>query len=134
MKKILFVEDLPKLKLGMLMDWLNYKNVRFEYKLVGSIAEAKCYLHNRNNKVDLVITDMGLPLFKDEQVMDLLQGMDIIHDMERLNDKVPVIINSTTKIPNFEEIKAEFDMRGQELYKVDNINEMSEWLMNFLTT
>lgn len=133
MKTILFVEDFPEVKLSMLICWLNAKGIRFDYKIVGSIKDAKCYLHNGYNKVDIVITDLGLPLFSGYPVRDLLQGMDIVCDMGRLNQKVPVIINSATFIPNFENIKEAYDLRGQQLYKVDYIMDIKDWLADFLT-
>ena len=52
MKKILFVEDQPDLKLNMLIYCLNSKGIHFEYEVVGSITEAKRYLRDKNNKVD----------------------------------------------------------------------------------
>lgn len=132
MKKILFVEDQPHLKLDVLFDWFKLKNIDVEYEIVGSISEAKRYLFNKSNKVDLVITDLGLPWFKGERVTNLLEGIAIVYDMWEFNTEVTVIINSTTVIPNFERIKEDYEERGQQLYKVDSIMEMKEWLMDFL--
>lgn len=134
MKKILFVEDQPDFKLEELFDWLKLKNIKVEYEIVGSVTEAKRYLWNKSNKVDLVITDLGLPHFKGERVTNLLEGMTIVYDMWEFNTEVPVIINSTTVIPNFHRAKEEYEERGQELYKVDSIMEMEEWLIEFLKT
>ena len=132
MKKILFVEDEPYLKLDVLFTWLELKNITVEYEIVGSIAAAKRYLANKENKVDLVVTDLGLPRFDGERVMNLLEGMTIVYDMCKFNTQVPVIINSTTVIPNFERAQEEYEERGQQLYKVNSIMRMKDWLMDFL--
>ena len=132
MKKILFIEDNPYMKLDVLFSWLKFKKINFEYEIVGSVTEAKRYLHNKNNKVDLVVTDLGLPIFEGEMVKNLLAGMDIVFDMDEFNTEVPVIINSTTFVPNFDAAKEEYDERSQLLYKVDSIMDMKEWLVDFL--
>ena len=132
MKKILFVEDQPDLKLYELFNWLNYKGISVEYEIVGSVTEAKRYLFDKSNKVDLVITDLGIPRFKGERVTNLLEGMAIVYDMWEFNTEVPVIINSTTIVPNFEYAKEDYEERGQQLYKVDSIMDMKEWLVDFI--
>lgn len=132
MKKILFVEDQPHLKLDVLFDWFKFKNINVEYEIVGSVTEAKCYLWDKSNKVDLVITDLGLPHFEGELVTNLLEGMEIVNDMSEFNTEVPVIINSTTDVPNYQQIKEEYDERKQLLYKVSSIMDMKEWIADFL--
>lgn len=132
MKKILFVEDQPTYKLGALLQYLKMKKVDVEYEILGSVTEALRYLRNKNNKVDLVVTDLGLPIFKEEMVNNLLTGMDIVNYMDMFNTVAPVIINSTTVVPNFDYVKEDYDLRGQQLYKVDNIMEMKDWILEFL--
>lgn len=132
MKKILFVEDQPEYKLDTLFYFLKKKDIKFEYEVAGSVTEAKLYLSKKTNKVDLVVTDLGLPIFEGEMVNNSLQGMDIVLDMWKFNTEVPVVINSTTVVPNFNYVKEEYEERGQKLYKVDNIIQIREWLMDFL--
>ena len=132
MKKILFVEDQPMYKLNVLLQYFKMKKVDVEYEILGSVTEALRYLRNKNNKVDLVVTDLGLPIFKGEMVNNLLTGMDIVNYMDEFNTVVPVIINSTTVVPNFDYVKEDYDLRGQQLYKVDNIMEMKDWILEFL--
>lgn len=134
MKKILFIEDRPDLKLYLLFDWFKYKGISVEYEVVESVVEAKRYLSNKQNAPDLIVTDLGIPHFKGERVTNLLEGMEIIYDMRRFNTEAPVIINSTTVIPNFDSVKAEYDIRGQKLYKVNSIMDMKEWFMDFLVS
>lgn len=134
MKKILFVEDQPYYKLDVLFGFLKRQSVPVEYEIVSSVTEAKRYLRDKNNKVDLVVTDLGLPIFEGEMVKNLLAGMDIVLDMDRFNTEVPVIINSTTVIPNYELAKEEYEERGQLLYKVDSIMDMKEWIVEFLVS
>lgn len=132
MKKILFVEDEPNYKLDVLFRWFDLKNIHVEYEILGSVNEAKRYLANKENKVDLIVTDLGLPLFKNGRVTNLLQGMEIVYDMWEFNTEIPVIINSTTAIPNLQWAQEEYHLRGQQLYKVDSIMDMQDWLMEFL--
>lgn len=132
MKKILFVEDQPMYKLNALLQYFKMKKVDVEYEILGSVTEALRYLSNKNNKVDLVVTDLGLPIFKGEMVNNLLNGMDIVNYMYKFNTVAPVIINSTTVVPNFDYVKEDYDLRGQQLYKVDNIMEMKDWILEFL--
>ena len=132
MKKILFVEDQSDIKLGALFDWFKLNNINVEYELVGSVTEAKRYLFKKSNKVDLVITDLGIPRFKGERVTNILEGMEIVYDMWAFNTEVPVIIISTTEVHIFERVKKEYEQRGQQLYKVNSIMYMEDWLKNFL--
>lgn len=116
------------------MQWFKLKNIRVEYEIVGSVTEAKRYLCNKDNKLDLIVTYLGLPVFKGERVKNSLAGMDIVFDMYKFNTDVPVIINSTTVVPNFDYAKEKYDSRSQSLYKVDSIMDMKEWLMDFLVS
>ena len=111
---------------------MELKKVQAEYEIVGSVNEAKRYLHDKRNKVDLIVTDLGLPIFKGERVTNPLQGMDLVFDMWEFNTEVPVIINSTTDVPNFNYAKEDYELRGQKLYKVDCIMDLKEWLVDFL--
>lgn len=132
MKKILFVEDQPEIKLYELFHYLNYKGINVEYEIVGSVTEAKRYLYDKSNKVDLVITDLGIPNFRGERVTNCLEGMAIVYDMWEFSTEVPVIINSATEIPNFEYAKEDYEERGQQLYKVNSIMDMKDWIIDFI--
>ena len=132
MKKILFVEDQPDYKLHVFICWIKLKNIKVEYLILGSINEAKKYLSTTNEKIDLVVTDLGLPRFRGERVENSLQGVELVRFLPKFNSKIPVIIYSTTDIPNFNLIKKEYDSRGQELYKVKSILDMRDWLEVFL--
>ncbi len=133
MKKILIVEDMPELKVDMLIRMLEIEKVEFEYEIVKSITSAKRYLAKRGNKVDVIITDLGLPIFDDEMVTNLLEGVKFIDDLEDFDVKVPVIINSTTSIPNYAMKKANWEKCGLEIYKTEFILGMKNWFVAFLT-
>ena len=96
MKKILIVEDQPELKVEMLLKLLESDKIKFEYEIVKSVTSAKRYLHKRANEVDVIIMDLGLPIFDGELVTNLLEGVHLIYDLEDFDVKVPVVINSTT--------------------------------------
>ena len=133
MKKILIVEDQPELKVEMLLKLLESDKIKFEYEIVKSVTSAKRYLHKRANEVDVIIMDLGLPTFDDELVTNLLEGVHLIYDLEDFDVKVPVVINSTTSIPNFERQKADWEMMGLEIYKTDFILNMRQWFVKFLS-
>ena len=133
MKKILIVEDQPELKVEMLLKLLEADKIKFEYEIVKSVTSAKRYLHKRANEVDVIIMDLGLPTFDGELVTNLLEGVHLIYDLEDFNVKVPVVINSTTSIPNFERQKADWEMMGLEIYKTDFILNMRQWFVKFLS-
>jgi len=133
MKKILFVEDQPEWKLSALFDWLKFSNVSFQYEIVESVTAARRYLARKNTKVDLVVTDLGLPRFDGERVTNPMMGLELVDNMWHINAEVPVIINSTSYIPNFNEFKEDYDFRKQQLYKVDSLMEMKDWFVEFLT-
>ena len=134
MKKILIVEDQPELKVEMLINILKIERVKFEYEIVGSVTSAKRYLANRKNKVDVIIMDLGLPTFDGEFVSNLLEGSKLIDDLDYFDVKCPVVINSTTSIPNFEGKKSEWERNGLEIYKTDFILNMRNWFINFLNS
>ena len=77
--------------------------------------------------------DLGLPIFDGELVTNLLEGVRLIYDLEDFDVKVPVVINSTTSIPNFERQKADWEMMGLEIYKTDFILNMRQWFIKFLS-
>ncbi len=133
MKKILIVEDQPELKVEMLLRLLESDKIKFEYEIVKSVTSAKRYLHKRANEVDVIIMDLGLPTFDGELVTNLLEGVHLIYDLEDFDVKVPVVINSTTSIPNFERQKADWEMMGLEIYKTDFILSMRQWFIKFLS-
>ncbi|MBR6641541.1 MAG: response regulator transcription factor [Clostridia bacterium] len=133
MKKILIVEDQPELKVEMLLKLLEADKIKFEYEIVKSVTSAKRYLHKRANEVDVIIMDLGLPTFDGELVTNLLEGVHLIYDLEDFDVKVPVVINSTTSIPNFERQKADWEMMGLEIYKTDFILNMRQWFVKFLS-
>lgn len=132
MKKILIVEDQPALKIELFITLLEKQNIPFEYELVGSITSAKRYLARNANCVDLIITDLGLPIFDGEYVNNLLEGVNLINDLEDFDVEVPVVINSTTQIPDFKFKKAEWETRGLKIYKTEYILDMKNWFVEFL--
>jgi DNA-binding NarL/FixJ family response regulator len=132
MKNILIVDDTPELKVEMLIKIVEMAKVQFTYEIVKSSNAARRYLADKENKVDAIIMDLGLPLFDGEFVNDLLEGMHLIYELERFKIKCPVIINSTTEIPDYNEKKADWEEIGLEIYKTDFILRMKDWFIEFL--
>ena len=132
MKNILIVDDTPELKVEMLIKILEMAKVQFTYEIVKSSNAARRYLADKENKVDVIIMDLGLPLFDGEFVNDLLEGMHLIYELERFKVKCPVIINSTTEIPGYNEKKADWEEIGLEIHKTDFILRMKDWFIEFL--
>ena len=132
MKNILIVDDQPELKVEMLIKMLQIEKVEFEYEVVKSSNAARRHLVDNASKIDVIIMDLGLPFFDGEFVNDLLEGMHLIYELERFKVKVPVIINSTTEIPDYLKRKAEWEESGLEIYKTDFILSMKKWFVDFL--
>ena len=65
-------------------------------------------------------------------VNNLLEGVNLINDLEDFDVEVPVVINSTTQIPDFKFKKAEWETRGLKIYKTEYILDMKNWFVEFL--
>jgi CheY-like chemotaxis protein len=101
---ILFIEDNPEYKIKHVIEYLKTKKLDFSYKIVKSCSSAMRYLFKHFNEIDLIILDLGLPFSDDGSEYDSLEGLFIIEELLRKNIKIPVIINSTTEIPNEKEL------------------------------
>ena len=134
MKNILIVDDQPELKVEMLINMLKIEKVEFTYEIAKSSNAARRFLAENANKVDVIIMDLGLPLFDGEFVNDLLEGMHLIYELERFKVKVPVIINSSTEVPEYIKRKTEWEDSGLEIYKTDFILSMKKWFVDFLNS
>lgn len=100
---ILIVDDTPKFKVDNAIEYLKSQNVNFTYEITESCCSGLRYLRNHSNEIDLIIVDLGLPFYDNGSNYDELNGLRIISEIDRLDLNIPIIINSTTKIPNEEQ-------------------------------
>ena len=69
-----------------------------DYEIAESIQEALVFL--KQNKFDIIITDLGLPRIKGEDISDSLEGLNILIGLTCRKIFIPAIIYSTTNIPS----------------------------------
>ncbi len=69
-----------------------------DYEIAESIQEALVFL--KQNKFDIIITDLGLPRIKGEDISDSLEGLNILIGLTCRKIFIPTIIYSTTNIPS----------------------------------
>ena len=106
-------------------DW-SYTLQKRDFGFVGTTISVPIYLGGRINIANRVAK------LKVESANNLLEGVNLINDLEDFDVKVPVVINSTTQIPNFESKKAEWERRGLEIYKTEYMINMKNWFVEFL--
>ena len=99
MFRILFVDDEPEMKVDPLIDWLKEKEISFSYELKRSVNAALRYIDEHSSEINLIVTDLGLPIFDNGEGWTTLRGMLIVDQVVRKKLKIPVIINSTTEPP-----------------------------------
>lgn len=130
MLHILFVEDSPMFKIQHAIKHLEEENIVFTYEIIGSVNNACKYLLNPPTKIDLAIIDLGLPQFDNGSNYKELNGLSIIEEMLRKNINIPTIINSSTKIPNEEEIMEQYKTKKTLIRHVDFLD--GKWLNEFI--
>ena len=97
---ILFVDDTPEVKVEPIIQYLQKANIEFTYEIKKSVGDACRYIDKNYSSIDLAIIDLGLPAFDDGTIYDELNGLHIVDLLIRKNKKLPIIINSTTHLPN----------------------------------
>lgn len=104
MIKILIVEDQPAFKVEDALDYLKFKNLKFELKMFSSAVSSMRYIRDNLEEIDLAIIDLGIPYFENEPIRTKTQGFEVIQEIERLirnrsiKKSFSIIINSTTKL------------------------------------
>ena len=99
---ILFVDDQPILKVTQAIDHLKTKGIDFSFVIEKSVNGALQYIDNHKNEIDLAVVDLGLPILNNRQLYGHLEGMQVIDTIYWTNPKIPIIINSSTVIPDEE--------------------------------
>ena len=99
---ILFVDDQPVLKVEHAINHLKTKGIEFSLVVEKSVNSAIRYINTHKNEIDLAFVDLGLPIFNNGEGYAPLEGLYVIDFIYRKNPKVPIIINSSTVIPDEE--------------------------------
>jgi len=99
---ILFVDDQPQWKVEPSINYLKSKEIDFSYVIEKSVNGARRYIKDHINEIDLAVVDLGLPTFNNGQLYGPIEGLDVIDFIYWQNPKLPIIINSSTVIPNEE--------------------------------
>lgn len=96
---IMFVDDNPMDKVDHLVRYLKENDAEFTYDIVKSVESAVQYLAKNINQIDLAVLDLGLPMYDNGSGYSSLAGLAIVEKIIAENPKIPVIINSTTEVP-----------------------------------
>lgn len=94
--KVLIIDDM-KYKQDEVIYALRQKGIE-NYEIAESVRDALLLL--KQNKFDIIITDLGLPRLKGEFVSNSLEGMDMLMELSYRKILIPAIVYSTTNIPS----------------------------------
>ena len=130
MLNILIVDDIPHLKVDPALDYLKYYDkLEFNRIYTEDVNSALRYIKSNSDKIDFIILDLGLPLIKDGD-LEALCGLYVLQFMVRYKYRIPVIINSSTSIPNEEELIDDLKDAKIEVTHVKSLNP--DWLSHFI--
>ena len=115
---ILFVDDDIELKIAPIITELKKRKLNFSYDTAKSMATAALYI--KETKPDLIVLDLGLPSFDNEPVTDKNFGLQLIRDIKNNNQKCPVIIYSTSSLP--ENFIKNHTKHGMKIEHIDKTN------------
>ena len=127
---ILFVDDQPEIKVQQAIEYLEQKQLDFTYTIAKSYHSAVKYLSKNLKKTDLAVIDLGLPIYENGDGYSKLEGVNIISLICWRNNKMPIIINSTTDIPDEEEYLKPYISEGANIQHVKTL--YGEWLYEFI--
>jgi len=127
---ILIVDDWPERKVQHAIQYLKSKKIDFTYEIVKSYNSAGRYVLKHLDEIDLAIVDLGLPRFDNGESYDKLEGLFVVEMILREKISIPIIINSTTEIPNEEEYFERYTDRNAIIKHVQFLD--GEWLSEFI--
>ena len=127
---ILFVDDLPEFKIQRAIDYLKEQELEFTYQITRSVNSAIRYFAKHKDEIDLVVVDLGLPWFDDSDNIDKLNGLVVVAQILRCKINIPVIINSTTEIPNEKEFLEPYVESKAIVKHVKSLE--GKWLIEFI--
>lgn len=127
---ILIVDDMPEFKVQKAIEYLKSQNLDFTYEIAKSANTAGRYIAKHLKEIDLAIVDLGLPWFENGDRYDKLNGLVVVAQILRYKPSVPVIINSTTEIPNEEDFLEPYVNKNAVVKHVQSLD--GEWLIRFI--
>lgn len=130
--QILFVDDQPAFKVYKAIHYLQNENFNFDYKIVNSVNSALEYIDTYLNDIDLAVVDLGLPMYDNGLKFDNLNGLKVVDKILKRNLNIPIIINSTTPIPNKESFIQSYIEQSAHIEHVKLLD--GKWLMDFIKT
>lgn len=133
---IVFVDDRPIAKVDGAINYLRRK-FDFDYQILFSENEALYYISKNISDIDLIVLDLGLPIFKkDYSDYHEFAGYEILNEIiMRLNvTDIPIIINSTNRI-EFYDGRSEEEHFKEDYPKaiIEHVEYLDgEWLEEFI--
>lgn len=133
---ILFIDDMPDIKVKSAIYYLEAKKIKFSYTICKSINSALRYFAKHFSEIDLIVVDFGLPQFDgDKRYIDQYGGLDVIDEIVLHKEviDIPIIINSTTKVePNDGSTEKEyFSFYAPAI--IEHVDKLDgKWLLEFL--
>ena len=127
---ILFVDDYPDVKVRQAIEYLKEKQFDFTYTIAKSYHSAVLYLSKNFENTDLAVIDLGLPVWDNGDGYNKLEGVNLISLICWKNLNIPIVINSSTEIPNEEEYLQNYIAEGANIKHVKTL--YGEWLYDFI--
>lgn len=127
---ILAVDDLPEFKIKVALKDLKEFGLHFNLFIAYSINSAIKYIMTNSKTIDLIILDLGLPIMDDGFEISELNGLMILRFLTMKQIHIPVVINSTTHIPDEDKILASYTDNGFNVCHVENLN--GKWLYSHI--
>jgi len=127
--KVLIVEDNEKKKGNIirLLEQISMIDYQTE-KIVAKVFQKVTY-----TQFDLLITDLGIPRFIDNPVVeDPREGLKMMNDLAYMNIRIPTIIYSETDIYD-EQVEYLKDIEYPFLGQVNSIEDLEVLIKKFLS-
>ena len=130
MLNILVVDDLPGLKTNFAFDYLRYHDrLELNCEYVTDVNSANRYIKEKANEISFIILDLGLPILKNGDLAPL-NGLMVLQFMKHYKINIPVIIVSTTEIPNEDELIEDLKEVGINMTHLKALDQY--WLSHFV--
>lgn len=129
MFNILVVDDLAEFKVSSALNHLKNCGIKFKCEYAETVNEANRYIKNHSDSIHLIILDLGLPLIQGGDY-DPLNGLYVLQFMKRYKIKIPVIINSSTAIPDEQDLLEECSDASLVVKHVSSLE--GDWLKQFI--
>lgn len=98
MLNILFVDDLPKLKVYPTIRYLELQGLDFKYVIARSVNSALKYISHDLPNIDLAIVDTELPMTGSSIDVDKSNSSFLIDTLLAKTRCIPIVVNSADKL------------------------------------